>query len=314
MGMLIISIFVIFSISLLEFIDRSEWEELEEKNALRLTKNRAYGAFKIRSQQSIILVGIVAIVLVLTGLYITVDRIGFGGPDNSNVLDKSSQHVDTTQFALDMENQVDEAPPSAFNQRGDNGDNIPRAQKAPEKMSDRPERNSETSNSPKPEKPKKMTQEEYQKALEKGFFDELDGEAKRKKIKDDYEKYKKEQEEKNKQKQTVNGTDRQAGTTTSNQGNVSVQWIFSDSRKAYEDNDKNVPPPAYTCGNDVDATVKVKIKVDGAGKVIEATVISSTDENSCIKDNARKYALKSRFDLSSKTLQEGTIIYRYKAK
>lgn len=312
--MLIVSIFVIFSISLLEFIDRSEWEELEEKNALRLTKNRAYGAFKIRAQQSLVLVGIVIAVAVAIGLYITVDRIGFSGIDNSKVIDKSSQHVDTTQFALDMENQVDEAPPSAFNQRGDNGDNMPRAQKAAEKANDRPDRNPDRNNTPKPEKPKKMTQEEYQKALEKGFFDELDGEAKRKKIKDDYEKYKREQEEKNKQKQTINGTDRQSGTTTSNQGNVSVQWIFSDNRKAYEDNDRNVPPPAYTCGNEMDATVKVKIKVDGAGKVVEATVISSTSENSCIKENAKKYAFKSRFDLSSKELQEGTIIYRYKAK
>jgi outer membrane biosynthesis protein TonB len=312
MGMLLVSIFIIVSISLIEFLDRSEWEELEEKNAVRLTTNRAYGAYKLRTQQSFLVVMIILGICAILAVYLGARAVSFGGPDNSKVLDKSSQYVDTTQFALDMENQVDEAPPSAFNQSGANGDGLPQAREGSQEVSDRPDRTSDRE--PKPEKPKKLTPEEEAKAFEQSLFADAPGNAKRKEILDKRAKEIEEEKKRAKEKATAGGTGAPAGTKTSNQGNVSVTWIFSDNRKAFEDNDRNVPPPAYTCGNEVDATVKVKIKVDGAGKVVEATVISSTSENGCIKENARKYAFKSRFDLSSKESQEGTIIYRYKAK
>lgn len=313
MGMLLVSIFVIVSISLIEFLDRSEWEELEEKNAVRLTTNRAYGAYKLRTQQSFLVVMIVLGICVILAIYLGARAMSFsGGSDDSKVLDKSSRYVDTTEFAMDMENQVDDAPPSAFNQNGANGDGLPQAREGSQEVSDRPDRTSDQT--PRPEKPKQLTPEEEARAFERSLFENAPGNAIRKETLDKRAKEKEDEKKRAKEKAQAGGSGAPAGKQTSNQGNVSVQWIFSDNRKAFEDKDKNVPVPAYTCGNDSDATVKVKVKVDGAGKVISATIISSTIENSCVKDNALTYARKARFDLSSMELQEGTIIYRYKAK
>lgn len=313
MGLLLISVFVVMSLSLLEFIDRSEWEELDEKNAIRLSSNRRYGAYKIRSQQSLTVVLIVgAVVLILSG-YLGCRAIVYGRSDEAaknELIEKASREVDTTQFAMSMDNQV-EAPPEHFNHAGNNGDNMPRAQKGAQQVSDRPEKANDYI---KPEPKKKLTPEEEIKAFERSLFDNAAGNAERKRIQEKADKEKKEREAKAKQKEQQGGDGGTSGTNASVKGNVSVIWKFSDNRDAFEGKEWLVPAPAYTCGNDVDAEVKVKVKVDLSGHVVSASIISSSIENSCIKNNALTYAKKARFEPSSIDMQEGTITYRYKAK
>jgi hypothetical protein len=55
------------------------------------------------------------------------------------------------------------------------------------------------------------------------------------------------------------------------------------------------------------------VKVDVGGRVTDATVKSASTTNSCILEQAKKYALISRFNPSSTApkLQEGTITYTF---
>lgn len=237
------------------------------------------------------------------------------GEDKLPIEQKSANEMDTTEFML-ATNDGAELPPEYSTPGGNMGDNMPRSQEGANQISDREEQTNNNTASNRPERTKNMSDEEYQKMLEKSFYDETGVSARNAKLKEDYEKNKKETEaqKKAKQKEIQGGNGGNSGVQAKSKGNVAVTWKFDDNRDALNGNDGNVPPPAYTCGNDVDATVKVKVKVDAAGKVLEATVISSSISNSCIKENAKRYALKSRFEASSKPIQEGTITYRYEAR
>ena len=317
MGFLLITIFFMFALSLLDFIDKSEWDQLDVNNAARLSSNRRYGVYNLRTTQSFTLVAIVGIILAILIVYFTGTAVASSGADSDkNFVDKSSQYVDTTQFALNVEEQEKDLPPSVFNQSGNNGDNMPQAQQGAEDKGE-PNKFKDNSAQPKPEKPAKMTDEEYAKWLEEEYFKEFkdNADARNKKI-EQTNKELKEREEKNKakQKQVNGGNGGVSGSSASNTGQASVVWKFSDNRDAYEGKRERVPVPAYTCGNKSDAVVKVKVKVDGSGKVLSATIISTTLENGCIKNNALEYARKSRFEVSSMPEQEGTITYTYKAQ
>src|SRR5690606_12043102 len=76
----------------------------------------------------------------------------------------------------------------------------------------------------------------------------------------------------------------------------------------------SLPIPIYTCIEG--GKVVINIKVDPLGKVIEADVNkkSSNNLNGCLVDNAIQYALKSRFDSGSQTIQMGTITYLFQSK
>jgi len=317
MGFLIITMFFLFALSLLDFIDKSEWDQLDVNNASRLSSNKRYGVYNLRTTQSLTLVAIVGVLIAILIVYFTGTAIAFSGADSDkNFVDKSSQYVDTTQFALNLDEQEQDVPPTAFNQSGNNGDNMPQSQQGAEEKGG-PNKFKDNSAQPKPEKPKNMTDEEYKKFVEDSYFDEFkDNAAKREKMKADAEKEKKEREEKNKakQKQVDGGDGGVSGSSASNKGQASVVWKFSDNRDAFEGRRERVPVPAYTCGNKSDAVVKVRVKVDAAGKVISATIISTSLENGCIKNNALEYARKSRFESSSMPEQEGTITYTYKAQ
>ena len=75
-----------------------------------------------------------------------------------------------------------------------------------------------------------------------------------------------------------------------------------------------LPPPIYTCIEG--GKVVVNITVDGNGNVLEADFNekSSGTSNGCLVDNAITYALKARFNSSSKASQKGTITYLFQQK
>jgi len=118
------------------------------------------------------------------------------------------------------------------------------------------------------------------------------------------------QEAMQKQGQNVKGQNGQAGSVPKNQ--PMVDWDLA-GRTPFENNDYWVRNPGYTCGPGEGGTVVVSIKVNSNGNVIDASPTGnykSLDE--CIVQRAIEYARKSRFNASSKAVQEGTITYKYK--
>ena len=76
----------------------------------------------------------------------------------------------------------------------------------------------------------------------------------------------------------------------------------------------SLPVPIYTCIEG--GKIVINIRVDGSGNVIEADYNkkSSSTENGCLIDNAIAYALKARFNGSTKGTQKGTITYLFQEK
>lgn len=79
-------------------------------------------------------------------------------------------------------------------------------------------------------------------------------------------------------------------------------------------NNYRLPPPIYTCIEG--GKVVINIKVDQNGKVIDAQLNSKSSgtSNGCLVENAITYALKARFNSSSRQTQPGTITYLFQQK
>lgn len=89
---------------------------------------------------------------------------------------------------------------------------------------------------------------------------------------------------------------------------TSVSYSLVD-RNSYK-----LPPPIYTCIEG--GKVVINIQVDAMGNVIEANFNqrSSGTSNGCLVENAIKYALKAKFNGSTKSIQKGTITYLFQGK
>ena len=75
-----------------------------------------------------------------------------------------------------------------------------------------------------------------------------------------------------------------------------------------------LPPPIYTC--EEGGKVVINIKVDADGNVFDAQFNASSSNTSdfCLVENAKAYALKSKFTTASKSSQLGSITYLYQSK
>jgi hypothetical protein len=156
--------------------------------------------------------------------------------------------------------------------------------------------------------------EQSVKDYEKKLFQEAGGDAKRQSIK-------KEMDARNNQKTTTNSASKEKSSSSQNggntafSGNVMVDWSLS-GRNPHQNNNWYIRNPGYTCGYGSTGRVSVKIKVNQNGDVIEAIPTGSAGSNSCMIEQAVKYAKLSRFNYSgtaAKT-QEGTIIYTFEAQ
>jgi hypothetical protein len=150
----------------------------------------------------------------------------------------------------------------------------------------------------------KIKNEEQQYKKESG------GDAKREQILRDLEETKKN----NKSSTTTKNNTQVSGGNTSYAGNVMVDWEL-ESRDPHQNNNWHVRNPGYTCGDRVNGVVYIKIKVDQSGKVSNATYVESNSSNAtgCMIQQAKKYALMSRFSYSgsASNSQEGKIIYTF---
>lgn len=79
-------------------------------------------------------------------------------------------------------------------------------------------------------------------------------------------------------------------------------------------NNQRLPPPIYTCIEG--GKVVINIEVDARGYVTDADFNekSSGTSNGCLVENAIAYALKAKFNTSSKPFQKGTITYLFQSK
>jgi len=79
-------------------------------------------------------------------------------------------------------------------------------------------------------------------------------------------------------------------------------------------NNYELPPPIYTCIEG--GKVVINIVVDAVGNVSDASFNekSSGTSNGCLVDNAIIYALKAKFNTSTKSSQKGTITYLFQSK
>lgn len=147
------------------------------------------------------------------------------------------------------------------------------------------------------------------KDLENQYYSETGEAAKREKIKKELEDLK------NKQSNPANNNKTDQNTTGGNtaySGNVMVRWELS-GREPHQGNEWYVRNPGYTCGHGSNGVVYVKIKVNRNGNVTAATYVpeQSRGASPCMIEQARKYALLSRFNYSADTSQDGKIIYTF---
>lgn len=95
--------------------------------------------------------------------------------------------------------------------------------------------------------------------------------------------------------------------SASKTGTADVDWDHN-WRKAHQNNDDKVPTPKYMC--DFSGKVVVLVKVNADGTVRSAKALT-TNVAGCLIQEAERYALKARFEASSKLLDEGKLTYTF---
>ncbi|MBU2020316.1 MAG: hypothetical protein KJ941_11780 [Bacteroidetes bacterium] len=152
--------------------------------------------------------------------------------------------------------------------------------------------------------------EQSVKDYEKKLFEEAGGDKERKKI----------QEQMDQQKKQANSapkkvvTPAKTGGDKAYAGNVMVEWSLSN-RNPHQNNNYFVRNPGYTCGYGSNGVVAISIKVNQNGDVTSAEYQGdrSSGANSCMIEQALKYAKMSRFMYSGSapSSQIGSITYRF---
>jgi outer membrane biosynthesis protein TonB len=152
--------------------------------------------------------------------------------------------------------------------------------------------------------------EQETRDLERKYFEETGGEAKRRAIQQEMEQRKKDRSNTSTSNNTQSTS--QQGGNTAYSGNVMVDWSLK-SRTPHQNDNWWVRNPGYTCGYGSSGKVTVTIQVNQNGDVIAAEAVGSSGANQCMIDQAKKYAKMSRFNFSSSApkLQEGKIVYTF---
>lgn len=147
------------------------------------------------------------------------------------------------------------------------------------------------------------------KDYEKSLFEAAGGETKREAILKEMEQRKEEQKN---QPIVSNKKGTNLGENTVYAGNVMVSWSLT-KRTAYQNNNWFVRNPGYTCGQGSSGKITVQINVNQNGNVIGASVVSASNANVCMTQQALSYAKKSRFNYSATAgeTQVGTITYTF---
>jgi hypothetical protein len=304
--------FFILVFSLYQYIENAEWEALRKTchNIIFAERNKKYGAYHQKNRESVILTYVLIGASAFAALAIYTKTI-VDNYDGSNAM-VFSEVSDTTTFSLNNQN-VEETPPSQFNFNGENGDGMPQAKDGQQTPSDteNPEPSeSRPKNQDVPKQSKNPEQSIYD--FEKELYAKEGGAAEREKIQKEMEKRQREREEKKKQQQKVDGG--QGGNVGSNsgtQGKNLAEWNLN-GRKPLQGNPDYIKIPGYMCGKGITEKIVVKVRVNSNGDVFDAKSMAPATANPCCVEQALSYAKKSRFEYSSKPIEEGTITYYFK--
>lgn len=149
--------------------------------------------------------------------------------------------------------------------------------------------------------------EKNAKEFEEQLWREAEGNEARKKLDEE----KKIIEEKvNIKNSSVSNVNSKGGSQNQFAGNVMVKFSLS-GRTAFNGNNWYVRNPGYTCGKG-SGVVLVNVTVGRDGKVEKAIVDhAQSSGNVCMKEQAQKYALISRFSISSTAPENQTGFIRY---
>lgn len=152
------------------------------------------------------------------------------------------------------------------------------------------------------------------KKLEEQYRQESGGEQKRAQIKQELADKKRQLESAAANPKGKPSTSNQKGGDTQFSGNTMVKFSLSN-RTAFENNKWHIRNPGYTCGPGAAGTATMRVTVDRGGRVVDAVLApeSSNTSNPCILEQARKYAMMSRFNPSTSApdRQTGTITYTF---
>lgn len=289
-------------------------------------RNRRYGAYALRKSYAFTMLLTLSGLTVLTLIAIAPHVELFGGSTATNFTQSPSDNVpDTTLLSLDIppEDATKTLPPSVSIKadRGNGGQNTADAEEIKKSDGEESEENETSENSANSSNSKST--ESSSKPIKKYNGPKTndreidDGAAQ---IDAQMEAARKRREEREaKKKQREQDAQRSSGNTqNSSKGNES-------SGKTEDAADFNLPGrtpfnnerhylnfPSFTCYKG--GTVVVKIKVDSGGNVVYAEALDAENMDYCLKSHAEKYAKKARFNASSKSMQEGTLTYRFKAQ
>ncbi len=174
----------------------------------------------------------------------------------------------------------------------------------------RPQSDKDYSNNRSEHKNKSLSQvEKSVYDMEKQFFEEAGGDAKRAEIKKDAEKKIKDMSDAAEKKNNQNKASAAGGgAPNAPKGDVLVQTDLKGRTNQY------IPAPGYMCDRGAVGKIAIKIRVDEGGKVVDARVDPSlsSSTNGCMISYALEFARKSKFNYASGVnAQEGYIYYTY---
>lgn len=324
MGVILIIVLAALALSLYDFFSSRDANRLSAKVASE--KNTKYGAYSLSRSYNIVLTVILLCFLVLSGAYLGLER-GFGFSWNTEKPEKIVK-LDTLQLTIPAPpvEHVETLPPSyRLNSKvGTGAPSVasPQQNDPPEQEKDKPEAEKPEKSTPpegeklkntsgeKPPKQKKYSSVEEQiRAEERKMFEEAGGEAKRAEIRKKMEEDRRKREEEQKKRQQSQQTQQNTGGSNAPAGKVEALWKL-DGRTPHNNDEQNIKNPRYVCQQGYTGKIVLKIKVNSNGIVESAVPASSiAGLNACLLQEAQDYAKRSRFNASSKPMQEGTITY-----
>lgn len=310
-------VFIVFLLvlifSLYQYVENADWVALKEttQRIIFENRNKRYGIYKATQKQPAVL-SFILIVLIALAILAVYTKTIINNYEGVNAM-TFSEVSDTTVFSLNNQN-IEELPPSVFNYQGENGDGMPQAKEGQEAPSDSDREHPSDHSPSKQEKKQATSPEQSIYDFEKELYANTGGQQEREKILKEMEQRKKEREEKKKQQQKVDGGNGgNVGSNSGTQGKTLAEWNLN-GRKPYQSNPDYIKIPGYMCGKGVNEKIVVKIRVNSNGNVYDAKSLAPSGANPCCVEQALNYAKKSRFEYSSKPIEEGTITYYFKAQ
>lgn len=289
-------------------------------------RNRRYGAYELRKSYALTMLLTLSGATVLALIAIAPHVELFGGATAANFTQGTTNPTpDTTLLTLDIppEDANKTLPPSVAIKadRGNGGqhaadaDEMKKSDGETAENSSEPEQSNDAKSGTPSDNPLKQTKKSNKPKANDREIDE--GAAQIEAQMEAARKRKEEREAKKKQReqeaQRSAGNNQNSSKGNENQGKAENAADFNlPGRTPFNNDSWYLNYPSYTCYRG--GTVVVKIKVDNGGNVISAEAENAETLDECLRRNAEKYAKKARFNASSKSIQEGTLTYRFKAQ